>query len=290
MDGYVFLDVEWADAKRHICSIAYQRTDRAGTLLDTSYQLVNPQCEFEPMLQNVHRITEEMVLGAPTFDIVWNRTLGSLVSSNVIVAHCAKSADCPAIYRSLQYVGITMPALTYIDTGEMAKSMFGPKNYKLPTCCDYYGIRLDDHHDALCDANACRELFWRLAEDVGMPSPQLYTFGGSSKSKGDHFRSRSREVPQFGYSGYGSEDIPSSVEGMSIVLTGDFSEAGYSRNDAIALLESNGARSPASVSKGTAFVVAGSAPGKGKIQGAQKLGKKIYPESFFTALAQVLES
>ena len=64
MDGYVFLDVEWADAKRHICSIAYQRTDRAGTLLDTSYQLVNPQCEFEPMLQNVHRITEEMVLGA----------------------------------------------------------------------------------------------------------------------------------------------------------------------------------------------------------------------------------
>ncbi|MEG2531369.1 MAG: exonuclease domain-containing protein [Raoultibacter sp.] len=181
MDGYLFLDVEWADAKRHICSIAYQRTSYDGALLDSRYQLVNPLCDFDPMTQRVHGITEEMVAQEPTFDMVWNDELGELIESNVVVAHCAKTADCPALYRSLESFEMELPRLLYIDTGEMAKQVLGGRKYGLSTCCDYYGISLDQHHDALCDTNACRELFWRLAQEIEVPDPKPYVFGGSAK-------------------------------------------------------------------------------------------------------------
>lgn len=191
MDGYLFLDVEWADARRHICSVAYQRTNYDGDLLDSQYHLVNPLCDFDPMTQRVRGITEEMVAQEPTFDVVWNQSLGELVESHVVVAHCAKTADCPAIYRSLEYVEIEMPELLYIDTGEMAKRVLGGRKYGLSMCCDYYGISLDQHHDALCDTNACRELFWKLAQETEVPAPRPYVFGGGSKggnSKGRRAR------------------------------------------------------------------------------------------------------
>jgi len=39
-------------------------------------------------------------------------------------------------------------------------------NWKLGTVCEAYGVQLTDAHDALADVRACRELYYRIVEEL----------------------------------------------------------------------------------------------------------------------------
>jgi DNA ligase (NAD+) len=75
--------------------------------------------------------------------------------------------------------------------------------------------------------------------------------------------------------------VPRTLEGLSIVVTG--SMAGFSRDEAKEAIMSRGGRAAGSVSKKTAFVVAGDAPGS-KYDKALELGVPLLDEEGFRVL------
>ena len=81
------------------------------------------------------------------------------------------------------------------------------------------------------------------------------------------------------------EDIPQNsgkLNGKTIVLTGTLSK--FTRDEATAILEKHGAKIAGSVSKKTAFVVAGENAGS-KLDKAQELGIEVKGEGFLEGLA-----
>jgi DNA ligase (NAD+) len=77
------------------------------------------------------------------------------------------------------------------------------------------------------------------------------------------------------------ESVPRTLEGLSIVVTGSLE--GYSRDEAKEAITSRGGRAAGSVSKKTAFVVVGEAPGT-KHEKALELGVPVLDEAGFTVL------
>ncbi len=77
--------------------------------------------------------------------------------------------------------------------------------------------------------------------------------------------------------------VPRTLEGLSIVVTG--SMAGFSRDEAKEAIMSRGGRAAGSVSKKTAFVVAGDAPGS-KYDKALELGVPLLDENGFRVLLE----
>jgi len=79
------------------------------------------------------------------------------------------------------------------------------------------------------------------------------------------------------------DSVPRILEGLSIVVTGSLD--GYSRDEAKEAITSRGGRAATSVSKKTAFVVVGEAPGT-KHEKALELGVPVLDEAGFTVLLQ----
>jgi DNA ligase (NAD+) len=79
------------------------------------------------------------------------------------------------------------------------------------------------------------------------------------------------------------ESVPRTLDGMSIVITG--SMEGFSRDEAKEAITARGGRAASSVSKKTAFVVAGDSPGS-KYDKALEIGVPILDEAGFRVLLE----
>lgn len=75
---------------------------------------------------------------------------------------------------------------------------------------------------------------------------------------------------------------PQTLDGKSVVVTGTL--AGYSREEAEAVIKAHGGKSPGSVSKKTTAVVVGEGPGASKITKAEDLGIPVLDEAAFEHL------
>jgi DNA ligase (NAD+) len=79
------------------------------------------------------------------------------------------------------------------------------------------------------------------------------------------------------------ESVPRTLEGLSIVITGSMD--GFSRDEAKEAITARGGRAASSVSKRTAFVVAGDAPGS-KYDKALEIGVPVLDEAGFRVLLE----
>ena len=83
-------------------------------------------------------------------------------------------------------------------------------------------------------------------------------------------------------------DVPRVLEGKAVVVTGTLE--GWSRDDAIAAIQARGGTSPGSVSKKTAYLVAGAEPGASKLNKATELGIPTLDENGFAKLLETGEA
>ncbi len=93
------------------------------------------------------------------------------------------------------------------------------------------------------------------------------------KSAGLKFASESRQ-----------QKLSSSLEGKSIVISGNFS---VSRDDMKALITAHGGKSSGSVSGKTSYLLAGEKPGPEKIRKAESLGVEIIDEQKFREMIEI---
>lgn len=157
---YVALDLELTGLdplRDEITEIGMVRF-RGSEVLETYSSLVNTSRPIPLKIQQLSGITPEEVRDAPSLRSLSGAIL-SFVKSYPIVGH---SIDIDLRFLTRQ--GLALNNLL-IDTFELA-SILVPEvqRYSLASLAQYLGIPLDEHHRALADAMAAKDLFLALLE------------------------------------------------------------------------------------------------------------------------------
>lgn len=172
-DTIKFIDVESPNQYHDkICQIGMVETDFDGNVLRSECSLVNPEADFFYINTNVHGITSDMVKDAPTLPEVWHE----FVNDDHVYFVCHNACyDIPTLWKALYNYSIPVPRIDYADTKLMAQhSSYNFPNSRLKTVCDALGVSLDRHHNALCDATACMEVYWHIYNGVHSFKPYDY--------------------------------------------------------------------------------------------------------------------
>ena len=164
---YLFYDDEYANSNQYICSVGYVCTDEHGNELFRNYELIDPECDFGFFETQKHGLTRADVAGKMNFrEFCEDTGLINLLERCIFVAHNAKGADLHHIRKSLAHYGLDMPRIRVIDTQDLASRITAFEGESLEAACAFYGIPLEEHHNALEDAVACCDIFWRMQEDL----------------------------------------------------------------------------------------------------------------------------
>jgi DNA polymerase III epsilon subunit family exonuclease len=142
-----------------------------GRIIDQKSWLINP-CRLIPQeVQEIHGISDAMVVDSPIFCEIAPEWLG-FIKDCVLVGHNFKSFDRHMINAEMDTAGLKMPKIPIIDTMTMVRRYDKPQDQegpKLPTgwlklekACERHGISNNDAHRALSDVMATGELFYKL--------------------------------------------------------------------------------------------------------------------------------
>lgn len=169
MDSFVAIDVETANNHpSSICAIGAVKVV-AGEIVDKFYRLVKPEPEyyFRYFTRQIHGIGYDDTADSPTFDRVW-RHLQPMIGNLPLVAH-NKAFDEKCIRAAHRAYGMDYPDYPFFCTVIKARRTI-PRvvcpSFSLPNICEFLGIPFSNHHNALCDAEACAKVALALfAED-----------------------------------------------------------------------------------------------------------------------------
>ena len=159
MDNFIAIDVETANRERtSICSIGAVKV-KDGIIVDSHYSLVCPEPEWYSRYNTaVHGLTEEDTWDAPTFGDVWS-DWQEWLEGVPLVAHNAQF-DSGCIRAACRIYGLDEPD-EFLCTLKAARKSI-PRGMcpskSLDMLCEFFGIPLDNHHNALADAEACARL------------------------------------------------------------------------------------------------------------------------------------
>lgn len=159
MDSFIAVDVETANFEpSSICAIGMVKVDN-GIIVDSRYSLVNPEPDwFAWSCTKVHGITAEDTYDAPVFGTLW-ADWAPWFDGYQLVAHNA-GFDSRCIREACKIYGLEPPGQFKCTLAAARKSI--PKGIcaskSLDSLCDFFGIPLKNHHNALDDAEACAKL------------------------------------------------------------------------------------------------------------------------------------
>ena len=159
MKDFIAVDVETAnETASSICAIGAVKV-RDGVIIDKRYSLVCPEPNYyKYFCTRVHGLTDNDTWNAPTFGTVWKewaQWLGDLP----LVAHNAPF-DSKCIRSACRIYGLDEPEV-FLDTLAGARRTI-PRGMcpskSLDSLCEFFGIPLENHHNALDDALAAAKL------------------------------------------------------------------------------------------------------------------------------------
>lgn len=158
-DTYVVFDIEttgFSSVEDRIIEIGAVKV-RQGEIVDSYSTFVNPEIPIPFEISNLTSITDEMVMDAPTIDMILPEFL-TFVDDAVLVAHNA-GFDVGFIEQNCRKLGIERD-FTYLDTVALARVLLPTlSKYKLNIVAKALGISLENHHRAVDDAGATAEIF-----------------------------------------------------------------------------------------------------------------------------------
>lgn len=160
MDNFIAIDVETANASpASICSIGAVKV-RDGVIVDRRYALVRPEPDYYAYFcSKVHGLSDADTWNAPPFGTVWASWSDWLEDLPLVAHNAAFDANC--IRQACRVYGLEPPEKPFLCTLQAARrtiprGMCASKS--LDSLCQYFGIPLKNHHNALDDAEACAKL------------------------------------------------------------------------------------------------------------------------------------
>ncbi len=170
-DEYVVFDIETTG----LSSINDMITEiggvkiRNGEVIDVFSQLVNPERPISDFITNLTGITNEMVSDKPKIESVIE-SFNEFIKDSVLVAHNA-SFDMGFIRERMRLVDLELDN-PILDTLELGRIIFPTlKNHKLDTLAKHLDIDLENHHRALDDAMATKDILMKtlsILDDKGI--------------------------------------------------------------------------------------------------------------------------
>lgn len=155
MNSFIAIDFETSNYKRtSICSVGMVFVENKQ-IVDKHYALVKPKPNFYvPDFVKIHGITYWDTLKADTFNVFWQNILPK-IGNLPFVAH-NRAFDFSCLKATL--AEYQMPELQNDFLCSLVQSrrvLPQLENHKLPTVSKYFGYDLQNHHNAIADAEAC---------------------------------------------------------------------------------------------------------------------------------------
>ena len=156
MRDFAAIDFETAnECPSSVCSVGIVVV-RDGEFVDRFYSLIHPEPEYyQWFCRRVHGLGPEDTDEAPVFPYVWER-IEPLIEGLPLVAHNARF-DEGCLRAVFEAYNTAYPDYVFLDTLAASRRRFGHAlpNHQLHTVSAACGYRLDRHHHALADAEAC---------------------------------------------------------------------------------------------------------------------------------------
>lgn len=265
---FIAIDVETATRKGGICQIGIV-TVSDGIITDRECLYIQPPgnlyCDINI---GIHGITPQKTADAPSLKESWPYIHEKLCNKTIIGHNI--SFDLNAINKDLEHYGLDPFEPENICTYKIL-------NARLTDCCRHYGIDICNHHDALCDAEACARVYLAYLQS-GEKYPLI------EKSSSDSFMEHKKLS-----SDVKKKDLSNVCKTGTIfydkivVITGTFER--FPVREALAqLLKEYGADINGSISKKTDIVIAGNGAGPKKLEKITSLQTDGYPILLLTEI------
>lgn len=163
-DTYIVFDIEttgFSSIRDKIIEIGAVKVVN-GEIVDKFSTFVNPERPIPFEITNLTSITDEMVMGSPSIDVILPQFL-EFVGDGVLVAHNA-GFDVGFIEQNCRNLGLN-DRFVYLDTVALARVLLPTlSKYKLNIVAKALNISLENHHRAVDDAQATAEIFVKFVE------------------------------------------------------------------------------------------------------------------------------
>lgn len=168
--NFITIDFETANQMREsACSLALVIV-KNGQIIDQRSWLLRPkEMNFSPKNVEIHGITKNDVLNAPTIKEIWNNEFCTLCNDLPIVAHNA-AFDISVLFSSLNSYGCPIPKITSYCSFQIAQQAW-PKlnNHRLTTLAEMLNLK-QEHHNPLSDALVSTQIMLSACQLLGIPS------------------------------------------------------------------------------------------------------------------------
>ncbi|WP_016995656.1 3'-5' exonuclease [Kocuria atrinae] len=177
-----FTAIDFETANRSFasaCAVGVVRV-QDGRVADTQYSLLRPppgHDHFEPGNIRVHGIRPADVAGAPSYAQYWQWLVDRLDADDpdgILVAHNAVF-DTGVIRAANRAVGQPARPWRYACTLRLSRAAYQLRSYSLPAVSHAVGVTLENHHNALADAQACAGIVMDLARRSAADSMEELT-------------------------------------------------------------------------------------------------------------------
>ncbi|WP_103105984.1 PolC-type DNA polymerase III [Brevibacillus reuszeri] len=164
---YVVFDTETTGlnaAEHTIIEVAAVKM-KGAEIVDQWTELIDPQLEIGPKTTEITGITNEMLRGQETLDVVL-RKFKEFTGDAVLVAHNAEF-DKAFINACAKRIGMEPWNNAFLDTLPLARMMYkGMRNYRLGTLAKKFNVELINAHRALDDTVALAHVFQQMLKDI----------------------------------------------------------------------------------------------------------------------------
>jgi DNA polymerase-3 subunit epsilon len=130
-------------------------------------KLINPKQPIPAEATAIHKITDEMVADAPTFDEIIPEFLEFCEGDTVLIAHNNDAFDLLFIRAEFGRSSIAMPNWTFLDTLKWARK-YRPDlpRHSLQFLREIYGFPANNAHRALDDVIVLHQVFSVMIDDL----------------------------------------------------------------------------------------------------------------------------
>ena len=151
------------------------------------HEYINPEMEISASAQKIHGISNEFLIGKPTFNNIAKKLL-DFIKDDTIIIHNAEF-DKNFINTELQNCGFSNIKNSVIDTIEIAKKEFPGQTVNLDSLCKKLSVNntRQNFHGALLDATLLSKVYLKLTtgkqENLNLTHIKSSYFNNNTKTK-----------------------------------------------------------------------------------------------------------
>ncbi len=133
----------------------------------TFVQLINPGIPIPPDATAIHKITDEMVSQAPSFDKAAQEFIQFCEGEAILIAHNNDTFDYLFLKYEFQRWGLNLPVWRFLDSLKWARR-YRPDlpRHTLQNLREIYGIPANNAHRALDDVMVLHQVFSHMTDDL----------------------------------------------------------------------------------------------------------------------------